>query len=269
MAFYNKRKLPWSLIFFTLILILIVWFSASIQKTNGENEEPPAPDITETVPAELSDSNESPEPSIDEGIYSGMLVSEKEAVGDDFFSDAAFMGNSLVEGFKLFSGLSSCDYYSATSLTVMGASSDKCVVLDNGTNGTPVEGLIQKPYGKIYILLGINEIGFDTDTFAELYADILDMVIAGQADCDIYIMGLTPVSYNKSISSEIFSMERINLYNDKLRSLAEEKQCYYLDLASALSGEDGYLPSNETADGVHFSPIVYEKWLGYLRTHYV
>jgi len=77
------------------------------------------------------------------------------------------------------------------------------------------------------------------------------------------------VSYEKSSSSDTFNMERIALYNEKLRSIAAEKRCYYLDLISALSGEDGYLPASETTDGVHFTAGTYAKWLDYLRTHYI
>ena len=178
------------------------------------------------------------------------------------------MGNSLMDGFRLFSGLTTCDYYAATSMTVVGATSKACVTLDTGAQGTLVDGLTQKPYGKIYILLGINEIGYDVNTFIDYYTTMLDAIIAKQPNCDIYIMSLTPVSQKKSDSSETFNMKRINEYNAALRQLAADKGCYYMDLVSALAGADGYLPANETTDGVHFSADVYKTWLQYVKTHY-
>lgn len=274
MTFNYNRKLPWGLIFFTLLLILLALLTNGNRSNNSKEKETQPSEIGESSPTISDESAPSKEqmPSEEtppEELYNGPDVPEKTPVEDDFFSDSAIMGNSLVEGFKIFSGLSSCDYYAATSMTVMGATSDKCIELDNGGRGTPVEALTQNPYSKIYILLGINEIGFDIDTFGELYTEMLDIIIDGQSDCDIYIMGMTPVSYNVSVSSNTFNMDRITRYNERLRSIAAEKHCYYLDIASALSGEDGYLPSSETPDGVHFSPAIYEKWLEYLKTHYV
>jgi hypothetical protein len=82
-------------------------------------------------------------------------------------------------------------------------------------------------------------------------------------------MSLTPVSYNKSSTSDTFNMTRVKEFNGALHELAEEKECYYLDLCTALAGSDGYLPADVTSDGVHFSLSVYADWADYLRTHYV
>ena len=256
----NKKSFR-SLIFFALIAVAGLLLALCLPTSDADPAGPTASDILQSPEPDL--------PPSPQDSYTGPDVPELEPVDDEFFSDAAFMGNSLVDGFKLFSGLAVCDYYTATSMTVLGATSNSCITLDDGTSCTMVDGLTQKPYGKIYILLGINEIGGDVDTFGQMYADMLDTIIAAQPECDIYVMGLTPVSYEKSSSSDTFNMERIALYNEKLRSIAAEKRCYYLDLISALSGEDGYLPASETTDGVHFTAGTYAKWLDYLRTHYI
>ncbi len=222
--------------------------------------------VPPSVAANSAEQTASPSPSPTE--TTGPDLTEREPVDDSWFSDAAFMGNSLMDGFRMFSGLTTCDYYAATSMTVVGATSKACITLENGAQGTLVDGLTQKPYGKIYILLGINEIGYDVDTFIDYYSTMLDAIIAAQPDCDIYIMGLTPVSQAKSNSSETFNMTRITEYNTALHQLAADKGCYYMDLVSALAGPDGYLPADETTDGVHFSADVYKTWLNYVKTHY-
>lgn len=272
MAFFNKNRTYWGVIFFMLLLVVIMIVMPSGGQNGEDTEQSPTADSSPSPDSSVSaETSPSPEisPTPPAGTYSGPDVAERDPVDDDYFSDAAFMGNSLVDGFRLFSGLTTCDYYAATSMTVVAATNKYCITLDNGASGTLVDGLIQKPYGKIYILLGINEIGYDVDTFGQYYTDMLNTIIAAQPDCDIYIMGLTPVSYAKSSSSDLFNMERIGQYNEKLRSIAEDEQCYYIDLVAALSGDDGYLPSSETSDGVHFSASVYIKWLDYLKTHYV
>lgn len=177
------------------------------------------------------------------------------AKDNDFFSDSAFLGNSLVDGLRLFSGINSCDYYCATSMTVAGA-------------GDLINQMSQKEYGKIYILLGINEIGYDVNYFTDLYQKMLDTIKANHPGTDIYVMGLTPVSQHKSSTDSTFTMDRIRLYNSALHKLAAENECWYLDLCAGLAGSDGYLPANVTSDGVHFAAGHYKVWADYLKTHY-
>ena len=279
MTRFNIKNKGAQALFFLLVAVLIFLLAYYGRKPDDSNSpaalqsgEPTAtdsqdviapPEVEQTPPA---DQTVSPSPS--EEVTAPPDLSAREAKDDEFFSDAAFMGNSLMDGFRLFSGLTTCDYYAATSMTVVGVDTKACITLDNGASGTLVDGLTQKPYGKIYILLGINEIGFEVQTFIDYYSTMLDTIIAAQPDCQIYIMGITPVSAAKSGSGEVFNMTRITEYNTALHQLAADKGCYYMDLVSALAGPDGFLPSSETTDGVHFSAKVYQTWLDYVRTHY-
>lgn len=227
------------------------------------------------VPPEIEDdtlpgSEPTDEPGQDTQPYTGGPdLPLQSPADDDFFSDAAFVGNSLMDGFRLFSGLDTCKYFAATSMTVVGVDSNAAITLDNGYAGTIMQGLAQQTFGKIYILLGINEIGFEPSYFKQLYADMLDEMKELQPDADIYIMSLTPVSEYKSATDKTFTMSRVEAYNDVLYELASEKECLYMDLCDALCDESGYLPSSVTTDGVHFSASHYKVWLEYVKTHYV
>lgn len=274
MTHSHKKNPGAQVLFFVLLIALILLLVFFGKKPEAGVSQPSEPAVSDSLgsaepPAVEGNTPEqaaSPSPSAETVV--GPDLTAREPVTDEYFSDAAFMGNSLMDGFKLFSGLTTCEYYAATSMTVVGATSKVCISLDNGSQGTVVDGLIQKPYGKIYILLGINEIGFDVTTFIDYYGKMLDTIIAAQPDCDVYIMGITPVSAAKSSSGEIFNMTRITEYNTALHQLAADKGCYYMDLVSALAGPDGYLPASETTDGVHFSAQVYKTWLDYVKTHY-
>jgi len=199
----------------------------------------------------------------------GPDVPARDMIGDDFFSDAAVIGNSLVDGFRLYSGLDTCDIFAATSLSVFGLDSARSFNLRGGGAGTVYEALASKSYGKVYILLGINEIGSNTASFIDTYAGMLDRIVALQPDADIYIMSLTPVSAAKSSSNSTFTKARVTEYNAALYELAKEKACFYIDLVEALGDEDGYLPARVSWDGVHFEASHYRVWADYLRTHYV
>ena len=278
MTRFNIKNKGAQALFFLLLAVLVfllAYYGRMPEESDtatGLHSAVPAATASQevAVPPEVEQSpiEQTATPSPSEEVAAPPDLSAREAKDDEFFSDAAFMGNSLMDGFKLFSGLTTCDYYAATSMTVVAATTKACITLDSGAAGTLVDGLSQKPYGKIYILLGINEIGFDVETFIDYYSTMLDTIIAAQPDCDIYIMGITPVSAAKSASGEVFNMTRITEYNTALHQLAADKGCYYMDLVSALAGPDGYLPASETSDGVHFSTNVYQAWLDYVRTHY-
>ena len=147
-----------------------------------------------------------------------------------------------MDGLKLFSGLTTADYYSKTGLSVYNVKEE---VLGE------MEG---KKYHKVYVELGINEITFEEDYFKRLYGEMIDAIREIQPDTDVYIMSL-----NK---------ENIQKYNKILRKLAGEKGCYYLDVYSALVNKEGNLPSDMSWDGIHLTAEGYGLWENYIRTHY-
>lgn len=201
--------------------------------------------------------------------YTGPDLETQPQADDEFFSDAAILGNSLVEGLRLYSGLVTMDYYSGTSMSVNSACSTRNVMLNDGSYGTQLDAMAQKRYGKIYIELGINDIGGDMGVFIESYGDMLDRIIEDQPYADIYVMAITPVSKAKNDSSTVFTMSRVNAFNQALYELAAEKKCYYLDDCTPLMGSDGFLAEADTWDGVHLSVGKYAEWESVIRTHYV
>lgn len=275
----ESRLLPRLAVLAIVLIISVTFSSCDFSRANSDEdssvpdelmEQSPSPSIAAEPPEIKTHESDSPEPSDTpepEPVPPDIPLQEVPA-DDEFFEDAAFMGNSLMNGFETFSEITTPDYYTATSMTVIGATSKYCVNLDNGNAGTMLDGVTQKQYGKIYILLGINEIGMNVDAFIEQYGAMLDKILEVQENCDVYVMGLSPVSMAKS-SDPTFSMDRVRTYNEALYNLAKEKGCWYMDLVEALADDTGYLPSNETADGVHLSANLYSVWADYVRTHYV
>lgn len=199
--------------------------------------------------------------------YKGPDLEQGELRDDSYFEKAAFLGNSLVDGLRLFSHINSADYYCATSVTVTSAMNSRTQTLKNGSEGTLVEALCEENYERIYIELGINEIGYEPDYFKGLYAKMLDAIQASQPDADIYVMGILPVTAQKDADGT-FTMARIEGYNEVLRELAGEKQCYYLDVCEAMTDETGFLPDDWSPDGVHLYAEKYAVWEECIRTYY-
>lgn len=197
------------------------------------------------------------------------LLEERERVDDSFFEDAAFFGNSLMKGLGAYGRIRSGDFVAATSASVLNVELTHNVEVENGDPITLFDALIQKEYAKIYMLLGINEISFDPNYFGELYGKLIDRIRLWEPVADIYIMSLSPVTESCSNESPMFNMDRIRAYNEVLFALAEEKECYFVDLCQALAEEDGYLAEDMALDdGIHLQRPKYLQWEEYLRTHY-
>ena len=234
----------------------------------------PTPEPTPTptpTPEPAATPEPTPEPTptpTPEPVYTGPDLTEREAADDAFFADAAFFGNSLVDGLRRFGGLDEASFYAATSASVVNVETTRVFENSDGKKRTLFEALTEGQHKKIYILLGVNEIGFDPDYFIQLYGAMLDRIRELETEPDIYIMSLSPVTEKSDKSSPLFNMKRINLYNERLHALAAEKECYYVDLCEALAGEDGYLAEAESTDGIHLTREKYPDWAAYLRTHY-
>ena len=91
-------------------------------------------------------------------------------VGEDYFEDAAFIGDSRTLGISDYSGLDA-DFYCENGMTIYKMFDEKGIVYQkSGEKVNLLEALQQKKYGKIYIMLGMNELGYrDTNYFMEKY----------------------------------------------------------------------------------------------------
>lgn len=196
-----------------------------------------------------------------------------EAVEMDYFSDALFIGDSRTDGLRLYSGIKGADFYCYKGLTIFEMESKKVIELDGGKY-TVVEALERgKQYKKIYISLGINELGYyNDDAFHNTFAAFLQKVKQFQPDAVIYLENLVPVNAEKCAANKqpsYVNNDRVAAYNAIFPQLAEEEHVVLLDVADALTDENGILPADATVDGVHFTKTWYKNWLAFLMEHTV
>lgn len=184
-----------------------------------------------------------------------------EAAPDDYFADALFFGNSLLEGLDLYAPIydtkiAAAAFDTATSMNIFEAAD----YISDAANGG---------YGKIYIGLGLNEIGYDHEAIRAENEAAIDTIRAGNPNAIIYLFSLTPLSRDRSENDTLYNNENAAAISDVLREVAEEKGCYFMDLVPVLADSEGYLPADVTADGVHFVAEYYTNWYDYLEHNYV
>ncbi len=195
----------------------------------------------------------------------GATVPERaEAVYDSHFDRSCMIGNSLVEGFFMWSGVTNMLYIYGTGAVV------------NNVLGTldlsPLTLNDPDYYQDIYLMFGLNEVGTDVNSFVQSYKTLLDYVREHQTKANIYVISVTPVTQEVDADpNEVQSMERINSFNSALKQLCADNNCWYLDIYSMLVDEYGFLSSDYAfaGDGKHFEKSGYVAWANYMKTHYV
>lgn len=222
----------------------------------------PAEPVPENVPAEPVPEDIPAEPE-------WAPVAESGAVEDDYFADAVFLGDSRTEGFSLYSGLKQGTYLYSVGATVESVFT-KDVRQASGVQEPLLDTLAGVECGKVYIMLGVNELGWVyPEKFQEQYGKVVDRVRQDHPEAEIYIQSILPVSAGQEAKKSYVNNGRIALYNQLLEELAQEKACAYVNVAETVTGEDGCLREELTADGVHLNQEGCRQWLAYLRTHTV
>ncbi len=197
------------------------------------------------------------------------IVPESEPVEDAYFADAVFVGDSRTDGFRLFSGLKQGDFIVETGLSIFKVEKEEVKV--DGETMTVPQALERKVYGKVYVCLGLNELGMrDDQGYYDHYAAFIDLIRAAQPAATVYVQLLIPVNAQKCAEKGVASYinnEQIAVYNGLLRQLAQDKRVFLTDPAQVIVDETGQPPYDAVADGVHFQKEPYQQWLDYLKRH--
>lgn len=215
------------------------------------------PDKSDSTLDSVSDSSSSDSDSESYGY-------EGAALTDDF-SDACFIGDSRTVGLEMNSDKPKADFYASQGLNIGTALTEQVITLENGNLGTVVEGVSQKQYKRIFIMFGINELGWPyPETFVEDYVELIKQVQAVQPDAKIYVQSILPVSSKATQTDEVFTNSNIDAFNEYVKQAADETGTEYLDVNSYFKDASGSLPEDAATDGIHFIKEYCLDWIDLL-----
>lgn len=202
-------------------------------------------------------------------------VPETDAVSESYFDDASFLGDSLTQGMQLYNtGLPNahfCAYKGIGPSAVVNGTTCKRA---DGEQEVPMETLAAQQPQKIYVLLGTNVLGRNSDysSFLTYYRLMLDMIQQTLPNATVYVQSITPVRPDVSADEDHAGLNRDRLceINDELAAIALEKDCYFLNLWEVLADDNGDLKEEYAQpDGYHLKAEGYAAWVDYLCTHTV
>ena len=125
--------------------------------------------------------------------------------------------------------------------------------------------LAERTYDRIYLMLGINELGYNFDRTVETYGHVIQSLRALQPQAYIHIQANLHVTQAKSDSDKLFTNANINRLNEALSALADDRAVFYMDVNPAFDDENGNLGADLTWDGVHLLSKHYKLWADWLQ----
>ena len=183
-----------------------------------------------------------------------------------FDSSVAFIGDSRTQGFIMYNGLKEVEDYSYIGLMVDTAITKEFIKTNDGNKITLLQDMKNKKIDRVYIMLGVNELGWSYPSVFKLkYKELIEEIKKVKPNCNIYVQSIIPVTKKKDQSDKIYNNTRIKEFNELIKEVASEMNVKYLDVASVLTDEQGYLPEESSTDGIHIGRKYCAKWLDYLK----
>jgi len=239
-------------------------------ETEPPATEPPAtePPVTEPPatepPATEPPATEPPatEPPATEPPATEPPVTEPPVVTTPVSEDCLFIGDSRTVGLQLYSGMDA-DYFANVGMSIYSIGNATAEV--DGLGTVSLDTLMaKKQYKRIFIMLGINEIGSPVTSLLPKYKNLVESIKQKQPNAYIFIEANLHVTNAFTQKSPHINNTALNNYNAELAKLADNQRVFYLDANHLFDDATGQLSSDKSSDGVHYYPKEYIPWSKWL-----
>ena len=199
-------------------------------------------------------------------------VPEFGRVTTAWFADAAFLGDSLTEGFCAaeygidVGGALICGYKSISPNTIVNRTT---VTSPDRGEEVALDVLTAAQPAKLYLLLGTNALvqTGGEQSFLNYYARMLDELRAALPGTTFYVQSILPVRPEALQKAPGLNSARLAEVNDRLRSLCQQRGDTFVDLNAVFSDDSGALAADVAqTDGIHLTPSGYSRWVSFLCT---
>lgn len=176
----------------TLAILIIVTAAVLIFASCSHHDEPdvaPTPEPTST-PVQTVEPTATPKPTkpVETKPAETKTPKPSKAPSPVSMNDTLFIGDSRTVGIREYSGLKSADFFCSVGMNVFDVTGESLSV-DGVGNVTLSQLLSKKQYSKIYIMLGINEVGYPHSSVVDKYSKVLDLIKRKAAECEHYHRG--------------------------------------------------------------------------------
>lgn len=238
---------------------------ADVQAANGQNEDPANTQSTVQDNNEIDDSKEVM--SVSQNMTNMSVLQEdlesapaEPFVADSsYFDDALFIGDSRTVGLSEYGNLGQAEVLADSGMSVYKIMKTQFPTR-SGERMTLEQLVSAKQFGKVYIMLGINELGYDFDQTVKRYQEMVDLVRRMQPNAIIFLQANLHITGEKSESSPYYNNTNINRFNSAVEGMADGETIFYLDVNELFDDEEGNLAVEYTTDHTHILGKHYGTW---------
>lgn len=187
---------------------------------------------------------------------------EKQPSYDEQYADmsnALFIGDSRTVGLSEYSQIDGADFFANVGMSVYNIH-DKTVSVPTVGKVTLTQLLKNKKYDKIYVMLGINEIGYNFDKTVSKYGDLIAFIKSNQPDAYIFIQANLFVTKSRSDKDKVVNNPAIDKFNREISLLANGENIFYLDANELFGDGNGNLSPDKSGDDAHLYAKHYAEW---------
>lgn len=170
-----------------------------------------------------------------------------------------FIGDSRTVGLSEYAELEGVEFFATEGLNVYEVNDIRLSVPNVG-KVTLSELLNSRQYDRIYVMLGINELGYPFESLVKKYVDFIRYIQCMQPDSTVFIMANLHVRKNRSDNDPVINNTKINLFNETVSALADNEQIYYLDANCIFDDADGAMSEEKSGDDAHPLGKYYREW---------
>ncbi|MGN0622051.1 MAG: GDSL-type esterase/lipase family protein [Porcipelethomonas sp.] len=221
----------------------------------------------------MSADTESSQQATDNGEKKDEIINPvpvSDAVSQTYLNNCAFVGDSITVGLSDYQYVSSRNVIAQVGLNIDKINTEP---INTGSGEkTALESLKDLKPENIYIMLGSNGIEWlSVNEMIGFYSEFVDSVKSELPDSDIYVLSIPPVTAERETDEDkpVLNSD-IDKFNSSLLDMSNKKELYYVDINTALKGNDGKFPEEYAADdGMHFNKETYQIMIDYILSHTV
>lgn len=213
-----------------------------------------AGEVTESEENEVTAPDPTPMPVMSEIVDIDVL---------EYFDNTLFIGDSRTAGLRQFGYFETADFFATPGLSVYSIPQTKVDV--EGYEKIKLEELlVEKEYDRIYVMLGMNELGYRFPQTVERYRDFIEDLQDQEPCAQLILCANLHVTSTRSNNDKFFNNANIDKMNEEIRILAEEKELIFLDINELFDNEAGELSKEVASDDSHVTVENYIRWCDWI-----
>lgn len=173
--------------------------------------------------------------------------------------NSLFIGDSRTVGLMEYGQLDEAYYFCCIGMSVFNVWEERVSVPNIG-KVTLTDLLNNKEYERIYVMLGINELGYPFEDIVSEYGNLMELLQEREPDASIIVQANLHVTKSRSDSDTIYNNGMIDKLNQELEEFADHERVFYLDVNPLFDDENGALSSDKSGDDTHPYGKYYVEW---------